>query len=89
MKEFQTNQTTSGRQEEKDVANVLQQVKTTIQRRYPNTVVSLRVERKGVKTTISAYGTAINKIVHAYIDTHDLLTKNGFAVYPLTKPILQ
>ena len=80
---------TSVRPEVKDVATVLQQVKTTIQQRYPYTVVNLKVERKGVKTTITAYGIGMDKAVEAYVDTHDLLTKNGFAVYPLTKPALQ
>jgi hypothetical protein len=47
---------TSSRQEVKDVATILQQVKNTIQRRYPNTVVSLREKRKRVETTIRAYG---------------------------------
>ena len=78
---------TSVRPEVKDVATVLQQVKTTIQQRYPYTVVNLKVERKGVKTTITAYGIGMDKAVEAYVDTHDLLTKNGFAVYPLTKPL--
>ena len=49
---------TSVRPEVKDVATVLQQVKTTIRQRYLHTVVNLKSERKWVKTRITAYGTA-------------------------------
>jgi hypothetical protein len=67
--------------EVKDVATVLQQVKTAIQQRYPGIVVNLKAERKGVKTTIRAYGAGLGK---AYDQVHVLLIKEGFTVYPLT-----
>ena len=84
---------TSERQEVKEKANVLEQVKTTIQRRYPNTIVNLKVQRKGVRTTIHVWGRSptetVEKLFRVRSETHDLLTKNGFTIYPLTEPAMQ
>ena len=44
---------TSTSMEVKEMAKVLQKVKTTIRQKYPYIVVNLKAERKGVKTTIT------------------------------------
>jgi hypothetical protein len=80
---------TSVGQEVKETAKLLEDVKTTIRQQYPNIVVNLKVQRKGIKTTINAYGSGIEQMVRAFCDTHDLLEKNGLPTYPLTKPTLQ
>ena len=80
---------TSTSMEVKEMAKVLQKVKTTIRQKYPYIVVNLKAERKGVKTTINAYGTGVDKIFQAYVDTRDLLEKNGLTAYPLAKPTPQ
>jgi hypothetical protein len=36
-----------------------------------------------------AYGTGIEKIVQAFYEQNNFLTKNELAPYPLTKPTLQ
>jgi hypothetical protein len=82
------SEATCAHEEVKDGVSRSEQIKTAIQQRYPNTVVSLRVERKWIKTKVEEYGdgslTATSeKAVRAYRDILDLLTKNGFVAYPM------